>query len=583
MNDANEERSADHGNGTYERNIVSPRIDLYLSDLINLIAPVNLPNRILQTALIVLGLLLLSARCILSFWASTDVNNHKDLILGIVWATAALYYAYRQRRTLAATQKPWMNPALPAIDRKPMHVPLRLFRTEAAARRAACLPQLVARTTTHTEDDSMAQEENKLAPNVWKLDTLDWQFQLAKTVEEGLDIVANNNNSNNNKWVRMDVPSNWMMRGYDQCIYTNQMYPIPVDPPLVPHENPTGIYKLEFDIPNDWSRNNALDDFTLLLHGIESACFVYLNGQRIGFTKDSRLQAEFDVTPALKDQDNILQLVVIRWSDGSYVEDQDHWWMAGIHRSVELIRRPRGADIMDFTVVQADAQGRLQVSVDCRRPGFAAKADRTIVAKLYEDLQLSPDGNDWKKGSEIWKGTNAIASDGTCVMGDIISPLPKLWSAETPNLYTLTIALMDGEKEVQVESCRVGFRTVEIVNGLVLVNGKKITVCGVNRHEHDPDNGKVVSHSSMKLDIEILKYVLGLRQCIEYYYSVFAFEKESNPTPLWNQFTGKTILMRFAHVTIQTTLHSTDTAIIMACMCVMKPILKRMDSNQWGG
>ena len=536
------ESSTDRGDSS-ERKIVSPRIDLYLSNFVNFVAPVNLRNRILQTACIVLGLLFLSVRCLLSSWTSTETEtetrntNYKDWMMGMAGVVAALYYAYRQRRTLEAIQKPWMNPAIPAVDRKPMHVPLRLFRTEAAARRAACWPPLVAMTTTTTtttttnKDTANAvaqeeEEESKLAPNIWNMDKLDWHFQLVKTVEEGLDIVANNNNNNNNqKWVKMDVPSNWMMRGYDKCIYTNQMYPIPVDPPLVPHENPTGIYKLQFDIPNDWRQDRdalqLVDDVTLLLHGIESACFVYLNGRRIGFTKDSRLPAEFDVTPALKEKDNILQLVVIRWSDGSYVEDQDHWWMAGIHRSVELVRRPRGADIMDFTVVRADANGRLQLSVDCRRPGATtAKTDRTIVARLYEDLQLTPDGKDWKKGKEIWKGTEAIATDGTCTLGEMLSPLPKLWSAETPNLYTLTIALMDGEKEVQVESCRVGFRTVEIVNGVVLVNGKKITVCGVNRHEHDPDNGKVVSHASMKLDIEILKYVFVTRRCNECYYSI---------------------------------------------------------------
>ena len=183
--------------------------------------------------------------------------------------------------------------------------------------------------------------------------------------------------------------------------------------------------------------------------------------------------------------------------------------MAGVHRSVEIIRRPKGADIMDYQV-HADAQGRLQVSVDCRAvfPASQQQKQRKVVARLYNDEQLSPDGSQWKQGELIWTSDSCSTNPaGTRIVLATKIASPRLWTAETPNLYTLTVALLDGgdDKEVQVESCRVGFRTVEIVDGLIKVNGKKITICGVNRHEHDPDNGKVVSHDSMKLDIEILK------------------------------------------------------------------------------
>ena len=133
------------------------------------------------------------------------------------------------------------------------------------------------------------------------------------------------------------------------------------------------------------------------------------------------------------------------------------------------------------------------------------KENRKVLARLYADEQLTPDG-DWKKGPEIWKCSKSVnQDDNLCVLDDKIKNV-KLWNAEQPNLYSLTIALLDGEgNEYQVESARVGFRTVEISGGTVKVNGKKITVCGVNRHEHDPDNGKVITHASMKKDIEILK------------------------------------------------------------------------------
>jgi beta-galactosidase/beta-glucuronidase len=176
-----------------------------------------------------------------------------------------------------------------------------------------------------------------------------------------------------------------------------------------------------------------------------------------------------------------------------------------VHRSVEVIRRPKGADIVDYQV-HADGDGRLKVSVDCRAVFPAPSSDeRKIVTRLYTDEQLTPDGNQWKEGELIWTSETTVSKN--CAQLGTKLPSPKLWTAETPNLYTLTIALLDGDKTVQVESCRVGFRTVEISDGVVKVNGKKITICGVNRHEHDPDNGKVVTHASMKLDIELLKCV----------------------------------------------------------------------------
>jgi beta-galactosidase len=299
------------------------------------------------------------------------------------------------------------------------------------------------------------------------------------------------------------VPSNWMMHGYDKNIYTNIKYPWPCQPPIVPHENPTGIYRLEFDLPDDWCDGNIGSDVTILFHGVESCCFVYLNGQLIGFSKDSKLPCEFDITDTVQHAANVLQVVVIRWSDGSYVEDQDQWWMAGIHRSVELIRRPAGADILDYQV-QADASGNITCSVDCRTT-FPMVGERQIVLELYEDEQLTVDG-EWKEGPCIWKAVRTIDAQVQCNVSDMVDASKvRTWTAETPNLYTLTVSLLVENEVQQVESCRVGFRTVEIKKGMVMVNGRRITVCGMNRHEHDPDHGKVVSLERMKQDICILK------------------------------------------------------------------------------
>lgn len=174
-----------------------------------------------------------------------------------------------------------------------------------------------------------------MTENVYCLDG-NWKFCLKETVQEGLAVVTDDNN-NNITWKTIPVPSNWTLQPEacdDRPIYTNQKYPWPCQPPLVPYRNPTGVYQVEFDLSSTSWNNTAVDDYALLFHGVESAFYVYLNGEFVGFSKDSRLPAEFDVTSCLSLKSktkNVLQVVVLRWSDGSYVEDQDHWWMAGMH------------------------------------------------------------------------------------------------------------------------------------------------------------------------------------------------------------------------------------------------------------
>ena len=405
----------------------------------------------------------------------------------VALAVTICAWLHYQRRVITLPGKTWMDPTIPGINRLAMHVPLRLFESLECARRAACMPQLVA-----------CNDKLALAPNVYRLDELKWLFSLQDTAEEALHLVHTQQQL---EYVSIKVPSNWTLQGFrDRPIYTNQKYPFPCQPPLVPHENPTGIYYLEFESP--WSLQDAATDYTLLFHGVESACYVFLNQHFVGFSKDSRLPFEFDITPFLQAK-NTLQVVVMRWSDGSYVEDQDHWWMAGIHRSVELIRRAPSADILDFAV-QADASGHLTCAVDLRGN---MTPNRMLQMKLYNDLQLSADGDEWKPQScLLTKGYALSPTDHHATLAVDVDPsLLQLWTAETPNLYTLAVELLRDGRVVQVESCRVGFRTVDIHDGAVHVNGRPITVCGMNRHEHDPDHGKVVSLGRMKQDICLLK------------------------------------------------------------------------------
>ena len=403
------------------------------------------------------------------------------------------YYKYIFKKIF---NKPWMNPNITSISRLKMNVSdLRMYTDVEKARRAVCIPDLVATASSPFNKDDYC-------PNVWNLDG-DWEFMLMETVEDGLKMMMEERKNDKKLWKSIPVPSNWTMVDdvNDNPIYTNIKYPFPCVPPFVPEKNPTGVYKLNFDLPTKWEESfDTEDTFSIIFHGVESAFFLHLNGHRIGYSQDSRLPASFDLTPFLKTKNNVMYVVVCRWSDGSYLEDQDHWWMAGIHRSVEIVRSAKGMDICDFRV-QGDMDGHLAVSVDLK----PSSIDRIVVVNVYDDQQSDAMGG-FQCGKIIWTHSETVQelSDGCNISG--IVPKVKLWSAEFPNLYTITICLLDSNDCIcQVEACRLGFRSVNIENGILLLNGKPITICGVNRHEHDPDHRKVVSVSSMRNDIELVK------------------------------------------------------------------------------
>ena len=415
-----------------------------------------------------------------------------SLLIGV---TIYTYCKYILRKMF---NKPWMNPNITSISRLKMNVSdMRMYTDVEKARRAVCVPDLVATASSCKKD-----EKDDDCPNVWNLDG-DWEFMLMETVEDGLKIMMEERKSDKKLWKSISVPSNWTMLDdvNDNPIYTNIKYPFPCVPPFVPEKNPTGVYRLNFDLPTKWEESfDAEDSFSIIFHGVESAFFLYLNGHRIGYSQDSRLPASFDLTPFLKRKNNEICVVVCRWSDGSYLEDQDHWWMAGIHRSVEIVRKTKGMDICDFRV-QGDMDGHLAVSIDLK----PSSKDRKIEVNVYDDQQTDTMGG-FQCGKIIWSRSEVVQgfSNG-CNISGIVQNV-KLWSAEFPNLYTITICLFDSDECIrQVEAFRLGFRSVNIENGILLLNGKPITICGVNRHEHDPDHGKVVSVSSMRNDIEFVK------------------------------------------------------------------------------
>lgn len=308
-----------------------------------------------------------------------------------------------------------------------------------------------------------------------------WRFRLSPTAAgSGEGFLRDDFDASG--WDEIAVPSHWVLeqvtplsggparslRGTNEGpLYTNTALPIPLDPPRVPTENPTGDYRLVFEAPAGW------DAAVLRFQGVDSSAKVWLNGVELGWSTGSRVPFEFDA--ALRPGENVLAVRVHRWSSGTYLEDQDMWWLPGIFRDVELLERPAGA-IEDYTV-HADydhvtGRGTLRVEAVTAAPGRAA------VVELPE-LGIR------------------IAS------GESVSVAVEPWSAESPRLYrgTLSTAGTDGESI----DLAVGFRTVAIVDGVFTVNGHRVFFRGVNRHEHDPDTGRTLDRETMRRDILLMK------------------------------------------------------------------------------
>ncbi len=327
-------------------------------------------------------------------------------------------------------------------------------------------------------------------------------------------------------WQTIDVPSCVEMRGHGTPIYVSSGYPFKIDPPRVMgvpptnytsfrERNPVSSYRREFELPANWNGRRVFIHFD----GVESAFYLWVNGARVGYSENSRSPAEFDLTDFLHPGANQLAVEVYRWSDGSYLEDQDMWRMSGIFRGVYLYSTAT-ARIRDFAVrTELDAGYRdavLQI-----KPVLADYAGRslegwTVRAQLYDAASKPVFKNELSHdAAEILnRDWNAkILDDRTPQRGPVkfewleaVVKNPAKWTAETPNLYTLVLTLNNERGEVvEADSCAVGFRKIEIRGGQLLVNGQPIRLRGVNRHETDPDDGHTVSLTSMERDIELMK------------------------------------------------------------------------------
>lgn len=297
------------------------------------------------------------------------------------------------------------------------------------------------------------------------------------------------------KWDRIEVPSCWQMKGYGKMSYTDLYYLFPINPPYVPTDNPTGIYRRGFHVDE-----LALGQRIILkFNGVDSAFDLWINGEHAGYSKVSRLPSEFDITPYVAAGDNQIAVRVYQWSDGTYLEDQDMWWLSGIFRSVELYQVPETTVEDIYVVTEFDEwyqDSELKVHIKLDSCSDQEKKVRITCELLDDQGELV---------TEMEQGmTFSAGATHDITLTKLISS-PKQWTAETPNLYSLLVTLYEGEQAVEVIPVRIGFRCVEVKDGNITVNGKVIMINGVNRHDHDPEHGRTVSKERMLQDILLMK------------------------------------------------------------------------------
>jgi len=360
-----------------------------------------------------------------------------------------------------------------------------------------------------------------------------WRFQLLHSPTEKLG----------KRWASIPVPGLWTMQEpsevfFDRPIYTNTQMPFEEHPPIVPAENPTGVYERDFEVPKSWNGKRIV----LQVGGYESVALIYINGQEVGLTKDSRLAAEFDVTQFVQSGNNVVRIDVTKWSDATFIEDQDQWWHGGITRSIKLfatnkvfIERFKSVAGLekDGTTGTLSIEADLGALDDLSTDGYTLRASITELPKTKSanlsqtvknfaspkwterDADLKKRSDDYFHG-KYWDGKlpadakAAIMETEPWPHGKVLleSRIPRVnpWSAEVPNLYTLHIELIDPNGAViEVSQQRIGFRSIVIKGQDFLVNGKPIIFYGINRHDFNRFTGRALTRDDMRQDLLELK------------------------------------------------------------------------------
>ena len=363
-------------------------------------------------------------------------------------------------------REPWLDPSVNQINREPAHTTRVSWPDEKSA-------------LTYRRDKSPYR---KSLDGTWKFSWAGRPDQAPQGFEQP--------DFNDSDWHDMQVPSCWELSGFGIPIYSNVTYPHPKNPPLIPLDyNPVGTYRRTLTLPANFKGRKT----SIVFGGVSSAFYLYLNGQQVGYSEDSRLPAEFDLTPYLKDGENTLAVKVFRWCDGSYLEDQDFWRLSGIFREVYLSSTPQThfQDVrLNTTLDTPTNSGILEADIDIAGP--ETKADLQVKVfdpstKLVAELSV--------------KGGTPRSANPKIRIANILP-----WSAENPNLYKVVVALRTPAGNfIDVNCYRVGFRQIEIKDNVVLINGQPLKMRGVNRHEMHPDRGYSIIEEDMVKDLTLMK------------------------------------------------------------------------------
>ncbi|MBW7452558.1 glycoside hydrolase family 2 TIM barrel-domain containing protein [Paenibacillus sepulcri] len=279
-------------------------------------------------------------------------------------------------------------------------------------------------------------------------------------------------------WDDLIVPSCWQVKGYDQLHYTNVNYPFPCDPPYVPNANPAGLYVRDFNLSSDWDGKQKY----IVFEGVNSCFYLWINGKWVGYSQGSRMPAEFDISPYVQAGNNKIAVMVLKWCDGSYIEDQDLWRFSGIFRDVYLLAR-------NHTHVR-DLFNRMELTSDYQVGTIICELD--TIGALEAQVKLTD-----REGHVQASGAVTVDGKGSI---ELQIDKPKLWSAETPYLYQLYIYAAD-----EVLHFAVGFRRVEIIDGVFKINGMAVKLKGVNRHDSHPQLGQTIPVNHMIRDLKLMK------------------------------------------------------------------------------
>ena len=444
----------------------------------------------------------------------------------------------------------WENPEIQEINRLPMGSPLQPFASaEEALADALAGPEFrqAEKNPLYLSLDSPGSKNSALAEP--------WKFRIIPNPGEDLPasgdsyIVGSRREESSElsgwvnpgfdaaSWHTITVPGTWSRQGgdsrYENCFdkphYTNVQMPFQAVPPRVPADNPTGLYRRSFTLPSGWKNRRVV----LHLGSAESVALVYVNGCFVGAGKDTRLPSEYDISPFIKEGENLLCIKVVRYSDASYVEDQDQWWLGGIHRTVFLYSTG-DCYIKDIKALPGEIceeagkkQGKITLALtlggklpESRSTGNGetnsdtAESPFTIKYNLYPFSLPAGAEDAGKKARELVKsplvsGSMELHADyrlnGDTAKQNLIFENPKPWSHEAPNLYVLCVDLYRDGKLLQSAAFCTGFRNIKIARRELLINEKPVYIKGANRHEHDEKTGKTYAVEAMVKDIKLLK------------------------------------------------------------------------------